>query len=158
MIQEQFIVYCATLSMAYILAMSPITKMYSCISLLILPNKMKLRRSLSIDAQGKNILLKKLQRNLSIMSETLLMLKLLRKFLSKKKINMASLFETYDFMDAPLTIEDLRECNTPKFLARFPSTDLLRINLNNVITEFEATSLKFLSEENSVPLSAERVS
>ena len=48
-----------------------------------------------------------------------------------------------DFMDAPLTIEDLRECNTPKFLARFPSTDLLRINLNNVITKFEATSLKF---------------
>ena len=71
MIQEQFMVYCATLSMAYILAMSLITKMYSCISLLILPKKMKLRRRLSIDAQGKNILLKKLQRNLSIMSETL---------------------------------------------------------------------------------------
>jgi hypothetical protein len=71
MIQEQFMVYCATLSMAYILAMSPITKMYSCISLLILPKKMKLRRRLSIDAHGKNILLKKLQRNLSILSETL---------------------------------------------------------------------------------------
>ena len=84
--------------------------------------------------------------------------KLLRKFLSKKKISMASMFETYDFMDAPLTIEDLRECNTPKSSARFPSTDPLRINLNNVINEFEATSLKFLSEENSIPLSVERVS
>ena len=61
-------------------------------------------------------------------------------------------------MDAPLTIEYLRECNTPKFSARFPLTDPLRINLNNVIIEFEATSLKFLSEENSVPLSTERVS
>ena len=61
-IQEQFMVYCATLSMVYILAMSLITKMFSCISLLIPPKKMKLRRRLSIDAQGKNILLKKLQR------------------------------------------------------------------------------------------------
>ena len=84
--------------------------------------------------------------------------KLLRKFLFKKKINIASLFETYDFMDALLTIEDLQECNTPKFLARFSLIDLLRINLNNVITESEATSLKFLSKENSVPLSAEIVS
>jgi hypothetical protein len=39
--------------------------------------------------------------------------KLLRKFYSEKKLNMVGLFKTYDFMDAPLTIKDLPECNTP---------------------------------------------
>ena len=59
-------------------------------------------------------------------------------------------------MDALLTIEDLRECNTPKLLARFPSTDPLRINMNNVIVDFEAT-LPIFSEENIVLPSSERV-
>jgi hypothetical protein len=81
---------------------------------------------------------------------------MLRKFVYEKKLNMAGLFEIYDFIDAPLTIEDLRECNTPKPSARFPSTDPLRINLNNVVVEFEATPPTILSKNITLP-SAERI-
>lgn len=77
--------------------------------------------------------------------------KLLRKFFSKKKLEKAHIYETYDFMDLPMTGDDLRQCHTSSLPATAWTTDLLRFNIIPLIDEPEATSPTFWSEENVVP-------
>lgn len=77
--------------------------------------------------------------------------KLLRKFFSKKKLKKARIHETYDFMDLPLTADDLRQHCTPSLPTRAPTTDSLRFNIDAIlIDESEAMSPTFQSEENVV--------
>ena len=66
--------------------------------------------------------------------------KLLQKFFSKKLLSHSHLQELYKYIDQGFTAEDFQDRITPPLPAREPTTNVLRLQLRNVLDKLEATS------------------